>query len=140
MSLTHTRQAPAEFPFSLELRARFYETDAMGIVHHASYLAYLENARIEYLRAIGRPYGRVRAEGVDLAVVGVELAYRAPLRFDDVFVVHAGTAHVRRSSFAMEYLLVREGGEVVLSGFTRHAALDTATGRPVRVPAWISGE
>src|SRR5689334_11030145 len=104
MSLSHTRHVAADYPFCLELRARFHETDAMGVVHHASYLAYLENARVEYLRSIGRPYDEVRAEGVDLAVVGVDLAYRSPLRFDELFRVHTGPAHVRRSSFAMEYL------------------------------------
>src|SRR3954464_8101024 len=136
MSLTHTRHTPEEYPFTLELRARFHETDAMGVVHHAAYLAYLENARVEYLRAVGRPYGALRAEGIDLAVVGVELAYRSPLRFDDLFHVHTGAAHVRRSSFAMEYLVEREG-TVVLTGFTRHVALAAASGRAIRVPDWI---
>jgi acyl-CoA thioester hydrolase len=138
MRLHHTRTTSAEYPFSLELRARFYETDAMGVVHHASYLGYLENARVEYLRSLGRPYDAIRADGVDFVVVGVELAYRRPLRFDDLFRVHAGLAHVRRSTFAMEYLLERDG-ETLLTGFTRHAVLDAATGRPVRVPDWIVG-
>jgi acyl-CoA thioester hydrolase len=138
MTLTHTRHAAEEFPFAVELRARFFETDAMGVVHHASYLGYLETARVEYLRAIGRPYDQVRAAGIDLAVIGVEVSYKAPLRFDDLFRVHAGTAHVKRSTFAMEYLVERDG-TTVLTGFTRHAALDAATGRPVRVPEWIPG-
>jgi acyl-CoA thioester hydrolase len=138
MTLTHTRHAPEEFPFAIELRARFFETDAMGVVHHASYLGYLETARVEYLRAIGRPYDQVRAAGIDLAVIGVEVSYKAPLRFDDLFRVHAGTAHVKRSTFAMEYLVERDGTSV-LTGFTRHAALDAATGHPVRVPDWIPG-
>src|SRR5262249_50155845 len=60
MTLAHTRHAAADYPFSLELRARFFETDAMGVVHHASYLGYLETARVEYMRSIGHPYQRVR--------------------------------------------------------------------------------
>ena len=43
-------------PFRHRLRVRFAETDAMGVVHHAAYLLYLEAARVEYLRAIGHPY------------------------------------------------------------------------------------
>src|SRR3954469_18242662 len=97
MTLAHTRHAAVDYPFSIELRARFYETDAMGVVHHAAYLSYLETARVEYLRSVGRPYTELRAEGIDLAVIGVELSYLAPLRFDDLFCVHAGAAHVRRS-------------------------------------------
>ena len=60
----------------------------MGVVHHAAYLPYLEEARVEYLRAIGHPYLEVRAEGVDFAVLEVAVQYLAPLRFDDVVDVH----------------------------------------------------
>jgi acyl-CoA thioester hydrolase len=135
-ALHRTRERADEFPFHVELRVRFAETDAMGVVHHAAYLPYLEVARVEYLRAIGRPYTELRdGDGVELMVVGLQLAYRGPLRFDDVFRVHTGLAHVTRSSFAMEYLLEREGDEL-LGGFTRHAAIDRASGRPVRIPAW----
>src|SRR5438270_427934 len=54
---------PGAYPFSHRLRVRFCETDAMGVVHHASYLAYLEETRVEYLRALDRPYQRLRAGG-----------------------------------------------------------------------------
>ena len=58
-SLEPTRD-PADYSFTHRLRTRFAETDAMGIIHHAAYLPYLEEARVEYLRAIGHPYDRVR--------------------------------------------------------------------------------
>ncbi len=51
---------PADYAFTHRLRTRFAETDAMGVVHHAAYLPYLEEARVEYLRAIGHPYDAVR--------------------------------------------------------------------------------
>ena len=62
----------------------------------------------------------------------------APLRFDDEFRVHTGIAHLRRSSFAMEYLVER-GRETVLTGLTLHAMVDSASGRPVRLPEWLAG-
>ena len=33
-----------------ELRVRYAETDRMGLLHHANYLVYFEQARIELLR------------------------------------------------------------------------------------------
>ena len=51
---------PADYAFAHRLRTRFAETDAMGIIHHAAYLPYLEEARVEYLRSIGHPYDTVR--------------------------------------------------------------------------------
>ena len=37
----------------------------------------------------------------------------------------------------MEYLVERDG-DTVLTGFTRHAAVDSRSGRAVRVPEWIA--
>ena len=43
------------YGFCHRVRVRFAETDAMGVVHHAAYLPYLEAARVEFLRSVGRP-------------------------------------------------------------------------------------
>jgi acyl-CoA thioester hydrolase len=118
----------------MERRVRFHETDAMGVVHHASYLRYLEDARVDFLRALGRPYSTLRdVDGIEFAVIGLEVSYRAPLVFDEVFRVHAGLSNVRRASFALAYVVERDG-ETVLDGTTRHATLELGTHRPVRVP------
>ena len=79
--------------FRIDLRVRFAETDAMGVAHHAAYLPYLESARVEYLRALGHPYRELRdVDGVEFAVVGIDLRYHAPLRFDDEFSVTCALA------------------------------------------------
>jgi acyl-CoA thioester hydrolase len=118
-------------------RVRFHETDAMGVVHHASYLRYLEDARVDFLRQIGRPYSTLRdVDRIEFAVIGIELAYRSPLQFDELFDVHAGIAAVRRASFTIAYLVERDG-VVVLDGHTRHATLEVGTHRAVRVPGWL---
>ena len=79
--------------FRIDLRVRFAETDAMGVAHHAAYLPYLETARVEYLRALGHPYRELRdRDGLEFAVVGVDLRYHAPLRFDDAFTVTCALA------------------------------------------------
>jgi acyl-CoA thioester hydrolase len=122
----------------MERRVRFHETDAMGVVHHASYLLYLEDARVDLLRSLGRPYSTLRdVDRIEFAVVGIELAYRLPLEFDDLFRVHAGLGEVRRASFSVRYEVERDG-EPVLTGTSRHAALEVGTHRPVRVPAWLA--
>jgi acyl-CoA thioester hydrolase len=83
---------PADYVFMHPLRTRFAETDAMGVIHHAAYLPYLEEARVEYLRAIERPYRSVRAgeldgetgdAGREFPVLEVAVRYRKPLHFDD---------------------------------------------------------
>jgi acyl-CoA thioester hydrolase len=125
----------AAYPFTHRLRVRFCETDAMGVVHHASYLAYLEASRVEYLRAIGRPYDRLRAEGMEFPVVEAAVRYRRPLRFDDEIDVAVMVASAGGATFQMSYL-VGCGGEVSATGVTVHGVVD-GQGRPTRVPGWL---
>ena len=129
---------PAAYPFLHRVRARFAETDAMGVVHHAAYLPWLEEARVAYLRNLGRPYPEVRATGLDLAVIEAHVAYRGAARFDDVIDVRLALGAVRGSTFQIAYLLTR-GDHPIATAVTVHACLDAATGRPVRAPAWLSG-
>ena len=124
--------------FRIDLRVRFAETDAMGVAHHGAYLPYLETARVEYLRSLGHPYRELRdRDGIEFAVVGVDLRYHAPLRFDDEFTVSCALAQRSRATFSLVYRVER-GTRLVLSGRTRHAVLDRETGSPCRVPAWLA--
>jgi acyl-CoA thioester hydrolase len=116
---------------------RFAETDAMGIVHHAAYLPYLEEARIEFMRAAGHPYQRIQTEdGLDVAVLESYLRYRKPLRFDDLVQVHVAVGGLKRTTFQVAYLLT-VAGTVHATGVTVHGCV-TPAGRPARVPAWLA--
>lgn len=126
---------PDAYPFTHHLRVRFCETDAMGVAHHASYLAYLEETRVEFLRAIGRPYDRLRADGVEFPVVEAALQYRRPLRFDDVVDIGVTVAHAGGATFQMSYL-VGCAGVTSATGVTVHGVVD-GQGRPTRVPMWV---
>jgi len=127
--------APDAYPWSHQLRVRFAETDAMGIVHHAAYLPYLEEARVEYLRHLGHPYDVLRAEGVDYAVLEAFVRYLQPLRFDDLVTVHLVLGQATRASFQMGYLLT-VSGERRATAVTVHGCVD-GQGRPVRMPGWL---
>jgi acyl-CoA thioester hydrolase len=126
---------PGAYPFTHRLRVRFCETDAMGVVHHASYLAYLEETRVEYLRALGRPYDRLRADGVEFPVVEMALQYRRPLRFDDEIDVAVMIGSAGAATFQMNYLVGR-AGETSATGATVHGVVD-GRGRPTRLPGWL---
>ena len=127
---------PKNCSFSHDIRARFAETDAMGIVHHASYLLYLEEARFEWLRQLGRDYATLRDAGHDFAVLEVFAQYVTPIRFDEVLTVHLRMGAVTRSRFQVDYLLTVGGDRRALAS-TVHACV-TTTGRPVRLPDWLA--
>jgi acyl-CoA thioester hydrolase len=118
-----------------ELRVRFCETDLMGIVHHGSYLVYFEAGRVEWLRQRGVTYADWASRGVHLPVVEAHVAYKAPLRFDDVMVVETILAELRAVSMKFEYVIRRDGTPVA-EGWTRLACID-AQHKLLRIPEYM---
>ncbi|MGC8471810.1 MAG: acyl-CoA thioesterase [Acidimicrobiales bacterium] len=123
------------YGFCHRVRVRFAETDAMGVVHHAAYLPYLEEARVELLRSVGHPYTAIRESGFELPVVKATVRYLRPLAFDDAVDVHLRVAQAKGATFEIDYLLV-VGGEPRATAITVHAVIGPE-GRPVRCPGWI---
>ena len=131
--------SPADYEFTHQIRVRFVETDAMGIVHHSNYLAYFEEARVAFLAHVGHPFTEWRDAGLESPVLESFVTYRQPLRFDDVITVHLSLAAVTRATFQMAYLVTTGSGNELLAhatGVTVHGCT-TTDGRPTRLPAWL---
>ena len=62
-------------------KVQYYETDMMGVAHHANYIHWMEEARIEFMDRIGFPYKRMEAEGVLSPVKGMNIKYLKPCTF-----------------------------------------------------------
>jgi acyl-CoA thioester hydrolase len=121
----------------IRLRVRFAETDQMGVAHHGSYAAWLEVARVEWLRERGRSYAALEAEGISLAVSELRVAYRSPARFDDLLCVGTWLVDGGSRGCRFAYRIEHDGsGALVASALTRHVAVDRR-GRAVRLtPDW----
>lgn len=97
----------------------------MGIVHHASYLSYMEIARVEWLRRRGVTYGDWTQRGRHLPVVEISLRYRAPAHFDEELDVETSLGEVRAATVRFDYQLVRVTDRVLCAeGWTRLAHVD----------------
>ncbi len=127
--IEHPSHAPVTH---IECRIGFYETDAMGIVHHANYLHFLERARVCWLEEHNQPYSAYMAQGLHFAVTRVEFDYRRSARFDDRLQVTTWLDWIRGASLRMAYLVNLEG-ELISSGFTEHAVVSD-DGRVRRIP------
>jgi acyl-CoA thioester hydrolase len=122
------------FNFSTEIVVRFAETDAQGIAHHASFVVWLEVARIAYLAEHAGGYRAIREQGIEALTTGVEVRYLQAAHFDDRLRVWARCVDLRGARFRYEYAVDRDG-EIVAEGSTSHATVDAATRRPIRLPA-----
>ncbi|HEX7444526.1 MAG TPA: thioesterase family protein, partial [Acidimicrobiales bacterium] len=118
---------PGAYPFVHRIRTRFAETDAMGVIHHGAYAPYLEEARVELLRAAGFPYDTVRSGGIDIVVLELYVRYRKPLHFSDDVDISVLVDKVTRTTFQIAYLLQVAGGTRA-TAVTVHGAVDS-TGR-----------
>lgn len=132
--------SPIDYDFTHDIRVRFVETDAMGIVHHSNYLHYFEETRVAYLRKIGHPFTEWRDAGLESPVLESFVQYRKPLAFDDLITVHLDLAEVTRATFQMAYLITVADPDglvqVRATGVTVHGCV-TTQGRPTRLPAWL---
>lgn len=120
-----------------EIRVRYAETDAQGVVYHANYLVYFEVGRGAWLRGHGLDYNQFEADGFFLVVVEARTQYRAPARYDDVLTVRTTLSEVRQRSVIYTYQVLK-GDVLVAEGETAHVCVDRA-GKPIRLPPEIAG-
>jgi acyl-CoA thioester hydrolase len=125
--------APQPIRSETEIEVRYAETDQMGVVHHANYVVWFELARTHLCALSGFRYVEIERLGYLLMVTRVELRYRRPARYGDTVRVACWGERLasRGVRFAYE---VRRGDELLATGHTEHVWIETATGRPCRMP------
>ena len=123
------------FHFSTDIDARFNETDAQGIIHHAVHAVWFEIARIAYLARIPGGYPGLVDSGVDVTVIELYVRYREGITFDQRLRVWTRCSEVRGARLRFEYTVVNAGsGAIVAEGWTSHACVDATTLRAQRAP------
>jgi acyl-CoA thioester hydrolase len=127
---------PADYQFVHQVRTRFAETDAMGVIHHGAYAPYLEEARVAMLRHAGHSYDELHGAGTDLVVLELYVRYRRPIRFDEVVDIWVTVGALTPATFQMACLLEVEG-QTRATAVTVHGAV-TSGGRPSRLPKWLA--
>lgn len=114
------------------LKARYYETDQMGIIHHSNYIRWMEEARIDVLNQLGYPYRRFEEMGYMSPVLHAECEYKKSVKFDDEVKIVVSLQDFGKVKFTLRYDIynMSEGGCLSACGLTRHCFLNK-DGRPV---------
>ncbi|WP_019012593.1 tol-pal system-associated acyl-CoA thioesterase [Elioraea tepidiphila] len=119
------------------LRVYFEDTDAGGVVYHASYLRFAERARTEWLRDLGLPHRQLIDEsGLIFVVKRLSIEYHRPARLDESLVVETRVAGIGGASVELRQEIGR-GGEGIATLDVALACVRLATGRPERIPATL---
>ncbi len=119
----------------LQIRVRYQETDAMGLLHHANYLTYFELGRTEMLRAAGATYKQIEEQGLFLVVSEITCRYLRPAEYDDLLTLRTTVVSARGARIQHEYQLFR-GAERLATGRSTVACVDKQ-GNVKRLPDWL---
>lgn len=99
--------------FRYSVRVQYVDTDQAGVVHHAAYLRFMEQARVELLRHRGIDYRRFEQEvGKGIPVAEVRARYKRPAFFDDLLEVETWVGVINRAKIRFDYRIWR--GEELL--------------------------
>ncbi len=111
--------------FAYRRRAFYHETDQMGIIHHANYVKWMEEARVRYMDSLGFSYRAMEEEGIVSPVSGITVDYGKAVSFDDEVEIRVS---IKRYSGAVlelsyEFLNLTKSGETCTRATSKHCFL-----------------
>lgn len=132
-------QPPIEKWFEYPVRVQPHHTDYTGAVWHGTYIAWLEEARVECLRSFGVEYVDLVAAGCELPAVDLSIRYHRPLRFGMVAVVKARMLELKGVRIHWDYQIQSsDDQELYVTAQVTLVAIDRQKGKIMRrLPASI---
>ncbi len=125
--------------FNWPVRVYWEDTDAGGVVYHASYLRFIERARSEWLRSRGVEQQKLRGtHGILFVVSEIDVKFLSPARLDDQLVATIDSFTRRSASLTFAQCILRPAdGARLVEARVRAACVDAATLKPTRIPDFL---
>lgn len=135
------RDLPGPFRYRRTIEVRFPDTDAMGHVNNATFLTYIEAARLGYFEAVmGRPLP-LAAHGASESMILAEarLTFRSPAYYGETLTVEARVGRIGRMSFTQDYRVLAPASRygrarLVAVADAVQVMYDYTSERPIPVP------
>ena len=120
--------------FAMPVRVYYQDTDAAGVVFHATYLDFMERARVEWLRNQGfEPQELARRFRLLFIVRHLDIAFMKPAVLDDLLTVTAAVQKLGRAQVTMVQEVMR-GRETLVRASVNLACVATGSLKPMAVP------
>jgi len=127
-------------PYVEPVSVRWGDLDSMGHVNNAKYFTYCESARMGYFEAVRMTEHREDPRHGP-ALAAANLNFRRQVHWPAELDVRTRVSHVGRSSFNMEYEIVRRGtDEIVADGSGVIVWVDYSVGRSIPLPKELRAE
>jgi acyl-CoA thioester hydrolase len=123
----------------IEIRVRYAEVDAMGVLHHSRYWVYFEMGRTELLRQAGVAYRDLEQQGVFFVVAKCAARFQAPARYDDLLTLSTRITRMGAARIDHAYELNRKDGGMMLATAETTIACVDRTGQIIAIPDLLRG-
>ena len=104
-------------------KVQYYETDMMGIAHHANYIHWMEEARIDFMEQLGYSYAEMEGHGVFSPVRSLGCEYRHPCTFNDEIGITVSVAAFNGARLVLHYE-AKKDDTVIFTASSEHAFVD----------------
>jgi acyl-CoA thioester hydrolase len=108
----------------IEIRVRYAEVDAMGVLHHSRFWVYFEMGRTELLRRRGVAYADLEKAGVFFVVAKCAARFLAPARYDELLTLTTTITRTGAARIDHAYQLKRADGVLVATAETTLACVN----------------
>ena len=110
------------------IRVRYAETDAMGVVHHSSYYLYFEEAREDLIKALGIKYKDMEDMGVMMPLVETHCKYIEAAKYGDELIITSSVKEITPVKVRINYIVKRkEDNKLLAKGETLQTFVDKNT-------------
>lgn len=126
----------------LPVRVYFEDTDAGGIVYHASYIRFAERGRTDFLRLLGSDARRLidgsnNREPAAFVVRRMNIDFFRPGRMDDLLEVETRVKELGGASVTLVQTILRDGVRLFEAEVT--VVLISVSGKPLRLSEAVRG-
>lgn len=137
--ILHDQGAPRHV---LPIRVYFEDTDAGGVVYHASFVRFAERGRTDFLRLLGTDARRMidgsdSREPAAFVVRRMSFDFARPARMDDLLEVETRVKELGGASVTLIQTIMRDGIRLVEAEVT--VVLVSISGKPLRLSSAVRG-
>ena len=104
-------------------KVQYYETDMMGIAHHANYIHWMEEARIDFMDQLGYSYAQMEGHGIFSPVRSLACDYKHPCTFNDTIAIMVSVEAFNGARLVLRYE-IKKDEKLICEARSEHAFMD----------------
>jgi len=129
---------PVQRSFYHDIYVRYGETDQMGIVYHANYIVWFNEARDRFMGSLGVSVPELERSGLTFPVTEVSCKYLSPAVYGDVVRVWVEPVFLPVARIEINYRITKpKSSKVLCTGTTVNAILDANGKMLIKLPPVI---